>query len=128
MKQITREWIDKAEADWISAQRMLRARKKPHYETVCFQAHESAEKYLKARLQEAGVAFDRTLSLKKTMKLVFSVEPDWKSLPEDLSKLSPYTIDYLYPGKQANKAEAQDAISRCRRIRDFIRTAFGLPV
>jgi HEPN domain-containing protein len=128
MKQITQEWIDKAEGDWAGAQRAARARKNPSYSIACFHAYETADKYLKARLAEAGVQFERTLALKKTMKLALAVEPDWKEMQADLSKLSVYTIDYLYPGKQAGKDEAREAVDRCRRVRKVIRTAFRLPV
>ncbi len=128
MKQITKEWIEKAEGDWAVTLRLMRARKYPSYSIACFQAHESAEKYLKARLAEAGIAFEKTMSLRKTMKLVFSIEPDSKSLRKDLSKLLPFTIDYLYPGKQADKTDAQDAMDCCRRVRKAVRQSFGLPI
>ena len=36
MKQITTEWIAKAEKDWIGAQREARARKDPHFDLACF--------------------------------------------------------------------------------------------
>lgn len=128
MKQITKQWIKKAEDDWIVGQRLMRARKHLNYNAACFQAHESAEKYLKARLAEAGLIFEKTMSLRKTMKLLFSIEPDFKQLQRDLSKLLPFTIDYLYPGKQADKAEAQEAMDCCRRVRLTVRQSFGLSI
>lgn len=57
MKPITREWVDKAEGDYIAAQREVRARKNPVYDAACFHAQQCAEKYLKARLTEAGIRF-----------------------------------------------------------------------
>jgi HEPN domain-containing protein len=60
MKPITLEWIDKAEGDWFSAQREVRARKHPNYDAACFHSQQCAEKYLKARLQESGIAFKKT--------------------------------------------------------------------
>jgi hypothetical protein len=36
MKLATREWIEKAEADFISAGREYRARKKPNFDAACF--------------------------------------------------------------------------------------------
>jgi HEPN domain-containing protein len=56
MKPLTREWINKAEGDWIAAGLLLRARRNTNYDATCFHAQQSAEKYLKARLEEAGVA------------------------------------------------------------------------
>jgi HEPN domain-containing protein len=63
MKPITLEWINKAEGDWTSAQREYRARQRPNYDASCFHAQQCAEKYLKARLEEAGIAFGRTHNL-----------------------------------------------------------------
>ena len=50
MKQITQEWIAKAEGDWQDA-------------LSRYHAQQCAEKYLKARLDEAGSAFSKTHDL-----------------------------------------------------------------
>lgn len=63
MKQITQEWIAKAEGDWQDALSRYRARKYPNYDSTCFHAQQCAEKYLKARLDEAGSAFSKTHDL-----------------------------------------------------------------
>jgi HEPN domain-containing protein len=57
MKPLTAEWISKAENDFATALRESRVRKNVNYDAVCFHAQQCAEKYLKARLQEAGIAF-----------------------------------------------------------------------
>ena len=75
MKPITSEWVDKAEGDWHSAGRELRARTNPNYDAACFHAQQCAEKYLKARLQEAGVIFARTHNLIALWRLALAVEP-----------------------------------------------------
>lgn len=54
MKPAVREWIEKAEADFISAGREYRARKQPNFDAACFFAQQCVEKYLKARLVQAG--------------------------------------------------------------------------
>lgn len=59
MKPLTAEWIQKAEDDFIVAQKMLRARKYPVYDAVCFHAQQCAEKYLKAFIQEHGRIFQK---------------------------------------------------------------------
>jgi HEPN domain-containing protein len=53
MKPLTLESIEKAEGDFASAQREFRAKKFPNYDAACFNAQQCAEKYIKARLQEA---------------------------------------------------------------------------
>jgi HEPN domain-containing protein len=55
MKPITAEWVIKAEGDWASAQREVRARKHRNHDSACFHAQQCVEKYLKAWLQEAGI-------------------------------------------------------------------------
>jgi HEPN domain-containing protein len=41
--------VTKAEGDFLTAGRELRARKSPNYDAVCFHAQQCAEKYLKAK-------------------------------------------------------------------------------
>ncbi len=36
MKQITQEWMDKAEGDFATAQRELQVQQMPNYDAVCF--------------------------------------------------------------------------------------------
>ena len=60
MNPLTLEWIQKAEGDFITAGRELRARKFPNYDAVCFHSQQVAEKYLKAYLQESSVSIPKT--------------------------------------------------------------------
>jgi HEPN domain-containing protein len=73
MKPITREWISKAEGDWNAANLLIRARRKPNYDATCFHAQQCAEKYLKARLEEAGVVSGKTHDLSRLLSLVVRV-------------------------------------------------------
>ena len=59
MKAATRDWVDKAEGDFLAAAALARRRKIPLHVQVCFHSQQCAEKYLKARLEEAGVHFPR---------------------------------------------------------------------
>lgn len=52
MKPAVAEWVSKAEGDFLTGGRELRARKSPNYDAVCFHAQQCAEKYPKAVLQE----------------------------------------------------------------------------
>ena len=54
MKPLTLEWIDKAERDYETMERESRVSKNPNPDAVCFHAQQCVEKYLKARLCEAG--------------------------------------------------------------------------
>ena len=50
MNELTVEWIAKAEGDWTTTGRELRARRSPNYDAACFHAQQAAEKYLKVPL------------------------------------------------------------------------------
>ena len=128
MKPITLEWISKAEDDWHVAQMSYRARKHPSYDAAVFHAQQCVEKYLKARLEEAGTAFGRTHDLLALHQLVLPHEPGWTVLQPLLVFLNPFAVAYRYPGMTATKADARDALSNCRKVRRVIRLGFGLPV
>jgi HEPN domain-containing protein len=128
MKPTTQEWIDKAEGDWISAQREARARKQPNYDLACFASQQCAEKYLKACLDEANLAFRKTHDLEALLNLLLPSQAGLSGLLLDLQNLNDYAVDYRYPGQSADKLKAKDAIQRCRRVRRALRLSLGLPV
>jgi len=126
MKPLTREWIDKAEGDFATAQRELRARKFPNYDAVCFHAQQCAEKYIKARLQEADIRFPKIHDLSGLLDLVLPVEPFWEPLRPQLRMLTAYAIEYRYPGETADKETAREAVKLCKDFRKTVRQNFGL--
>ncbi len=79
MKPSTREWVKKAEADYQLALALSRRRKVTFHDHACFACQQSAEKYLKARLEEAGIVSPKTHDLKLLLKLVAPVEPLWSA-------------------------------------------------
>jgi len=128
MKPITLEWIDKAEGDWGSAQREYRARKRPNYDAACFHAQQCAEKYLKASLEEAGMAFSKTHNLTSLLTLALAAAPGWTILRPHLAALNAYSVAFRYPGSSATKNNARHALRDCREVRRIIRQSFGLPI
>jgi HEPN domain-containing protein len=56
MKPSTRQWVDKAEADYAAALLLRKSRKKHSRDIVCFHLQQCVEKYPKGRLEEAGIA------------------------------------------------------------------------
>ncbi|MBI3423030.1 MAG: HEPN domain-containing protein [Acidobacteria bacterium] len=110
MKAITAEWVVKAEGDWNAAQQLNRVRKDPNHDGVCFHCQQCVEKYLKARLVEAGLAFGRTHDLPVLHQLVLQAEPTWQGMQPALLVLNPYAVGYRYPGLTATKADAKAAI------------------
>ncbi len=128
MKAQTAEWVAKAEGDWNAARQLNRVRKDPNYDGVCFHCQQCVEKYLKARLEEAGRSFPKTHDLIKLLGMTVAVEPQWTVLHQFVVGLNPFAIGYRYPGLTATKADAKAAIQECRTIRRAVRTALGLPL
>jgi HEPN domain-containing protein len=126
MKTLTREWIEKAEADFRTATRELRARKGPNYDAVCFHAQQCVEKYLKARLQEADAGFEKTHNLIALLEEVLRIEPLWESMRTTLALLNAFGVAYRYPGESADKRTATEALRLCRGVRADVRSSLRL--
>ncbi len=126
MKPLTREWVEKAEGDFATATRELRARKAPNYDAACFHAQQCVEKYLKARLQEAETPFGRTHNLPALLDLLLSIEPAWEDMRPLLQALTVFAIDVRYPGERADKATAREAMTLCRQMRKQVRLSLKL--
>ena len=60
MSRIVQEWVEKAEGDFLTAQRELRADPNPNYDAACYHAQQCAEKLMKALLIKVGVTPPRT--------------------------------------------------------------------
>jgi HEPN domain-containing protein len=75
MHVLTAEWVAKAEGDFATAGREVRARNTPNYDAACFHAQQAAEKYLKAVLQEHGSTVPRTHNLITLLELVRLIDP-----------------------------------------------------
>jgi HEPN domain-containing protein len=126
MKQTTSEWVAKAEGDFAMVERESRARRNPNHDGVCFHAQQCAEKYLKARLCEAGISFAKVHDLTALLDQVVDMEPTWELYRVDLAYLSEFAVTYRYPGDSADRESALDARKRCRAFRDVARMALGL--
>jgi len=126
MKALTLEWIKKAEGDFNSCLREVRARSHPNHDSACFHAQQCVEKYLKARLQEAGLAFPKTHDLLELLKQILAAEPGWMTLNPALNQLVNYAVVFRYPGISASKADARKALTACRTVRRTVRRSLGL--
>lgn len=126
MNPLTSEWIGKAEGDWATAGRELRARKNPNFDAACFHAQQCAEKYLKALLQEWGIPFGKTHNLTALLTQVLERDTSWEKLREDLDPLTVYATVFRYPGESATKEAGREALKHCRRVREEARFTLGL--
>lgn len=107
-------------------EREARVRNNPSYDGVCFHAQQCAEKYLKARLSEADIAFTKTHSLVALLDEALHVEPLWETYREHLAYLGVYAVKFRYPGESADKTQALEARKFCRYFRRAAREALKL--
>ena len=126
MNELTLEWLEKAEGDYATAGRETRARRRPNYDAACFHAQQTAEKYLKAFLQEHGALFPRTHSLIELLELCLPLDASFEFLRDLLVLLDRYSVSYRYPGDSAGKDEARLAFRAATNVRSFTRAKLGV--
>ena len=122
MKPVAREWIAKAEADFLSAQREFRARKRPNYDAACFFAQQCVEKFLKALLAAQGIEFRKIHDVGELVILLPPrLRPAINGMEQD--RLTEYATVTRYPGdyEPLSLAEARQAVKIARRVRREVR-------
>jgi len=127
MKAATREWVRCAEEDFDVARSLMRRRTKTAANSIGFHSQQCAEKYLKARLEEAGLTTPKTHDLLALLQLVLTVEPLWASFAPALRGLNDFAVKFRYPGHRATRADARRALVDVRSFRTDARLSLGLP-
>ncbi len=125
MKQLTAEWLSKAEGDYTCVQREWRARKNPNYDALCFHAQQCVEKYLKACLQEKAKPVDRTHNLAALLDELVTSAPMLETLRDALLQLTVYSVAFRYPGESASRENARSARFLCESVRSALRQLLG---
>ena len=126
MNPLTIEWVTKAEGDFATAGRELRVRRSPNYDAVCFHAQQTAEKYLKALLQESDHQVPRTHILLDLLSLCLPIDESLLLIQNDLNMLDGYAVQFRYPGQSADRSEARAAYKNAIAVRNHIRRKMGL--
>ena len=125
MNETVKEWIAKAEADYATAGRELRASASPNFDAVCFHAQQSVEKLMKGLLIHLGVTPPKTHDLTQLDRLLAPVCPDWAWPVEDLRYLSRAAVSFRYPGEAAEYEEATLAVEKCTGMREKLLALLG---
>ncbi|HBI44473.1 MAG TPA: DNA-binding protein [Planctomycetales bacterium] len=126
MKKSTRAWVRKAESDFQLAAGIAR-RSEPFHDEQCFHCQQSAEKYLKALLEEFGLAVPRTHVLKDVLALLAPHHPSLVGFRRGLTFLTRFSVGIRYPGDSASKRQAASALRWAREVRVACRTLLGIP-
>jgi len=126
MNELTLEWIQKAEGDFIAASTLLRLAVEATSDAICFHCQQSAEKYSKAYLHFWGVEFPRTHNLAQLLTLCEEQDKDFKVIWPEMRALNSYGVEVRYPGSFTTLDEAEGAIDAAEQVRSFIRSKLGL--
>lgn len=125
MKRPTVQWIRKAEEDLRGANK-LAASAPPLRDLACFHCQQAAEKYLKALLQDHGVAVPKIHDLEELLDLLLPQDASLAPLRRILRSLTRYAVEYRYPGVWATTRQMKAALRHAKRVREEVRARLGL--
>ena len=120
--EFTIQWVEKAETDLNTAEYLCRSGGNYAY-AAAFHAQQAAEKGLKAFLVWHQIEFKKIHDIAALLGLASSAEPDLRNVLRDAESLTPYGVEYRYPGDypQVTIDLAEHALSIAARVRDEIR-------
>jgi HEPN domain-containing protein len=95
MNAVVKEWIGKAEGDYLTAMREADA-SPPNYDAVCFHAQQCIEKLFKALLTAKGTMPPKTHDLTVLDRLLSSICPEWHWPIEPLRIVHEITSRFVY--------------------------------
>lgn len=121
MREVTKEWIFKAEGDYRSANALLHEIEIPEIDSACFHCQQCAEKYIKAYLTEHDVEFPRNHDLVRLLELCLKVDESFEKIRNNLRKLESYGVIIRYPGLTVPLEMAHEAFENADKIRKFVR-------
>jgi HEPN domain-containing protein len=117
--------VRKAESDFVVANKLAQGRES-HHDEVCFHAQQSAEKYLKALLEELGQPVPRTHILEDLVLALTPFHPGLKSLRRGAKFLTRYAVETRYPGENATKRQAASALRWAEKVRAACRSLLSI--
>ncbi len=116
-EKLAREWLKKAHGDLIVAC-LLIENQQIQLDAGVYHSQQAAEKALKAALTWRELVFPKTHDLKILLRLLLPVEPSLGTHESGCEKLTPYAIQFRYPGdlEHPPEAEAKEALAYASRI------------
>lgn len=121
MREVTKEWIVKAEGDYRSAEVLLYQIEVPEIDTACFHCQQCAEKYIKAFLTEHDIDFPRNHDLIRLLGLCLTVDEGFEKIRDNLRRLESYGVIIRYPGLTVPLEMAHEAFENSSKVRGFMR-------
>jgi len=121
--EFTREWLQKAEGDFKTAGHLFQSGT-DFLDGATFHSQQAAEKYLKAFLVWHQIEFPKTHDLEALLRLAGKVDDKILEILRDAVTLTPYGVDYRYPGDypEVTRNDAERALGLADRVRAEVRS------
>jgi HEPN domain-containing protein len=116
MSEELHQWLERAEADFTSAQFNLTA-PTPNPGLVMFLCQQCIEKLMKGVLVRNGDTPPKTHSLLSLSKRLARFEAGWKWDERELVWLTKGAVDFRYPGMGPDQSASKPAFELAERLR-----------
>jgi HEPN domain-containing protein len=118
---LTRQWIEKAEEDLLTAEHLLTIGQHCPFAVVGFHAQQCTEKYIKALLVSLSINFPKIHDIGELTRLL----PSGYSMLLEKSQqeqLTDYATVGRYPGwEPITQTDAKEAVALARKVREAVR-------
>ena len=121
MREITKEWVVKAEDDFRAAGVLLYEIEIPVVDAACFHCQQCAEKYVKAYLEEHESDFPRNHNLMQLLDLCIRLDAGFETIRGFLQSLEHYAVTVRYPGLRVPFDLGKQAYKDATYVRKFVR-------
>ena len=115
------QWLRKAKHDLSSASVLLGSDIES-FESIGFHAQQAVEKLIKAVLVRHQVEFPKTHDIAQLRNIALKVEPDLSRKLEQAEALTPYGVEFRYPGEfpDLTREQAQSALQIAQQTKQLI--------
>jgi HEPN domain-containing protein len=120
MHEETRAWISRANKDLMTAGFALHSVDGPLPVTTALHCQQSAEKYLKAFLQEHNIRFSGQYHLCPLLESCISADPSFEVLRAQVNQLDGYSIASRYPKAENSMQFRNEALDAAKQVKEFI--------
>ncbi len=120
--KLIKQWVEKAEEDFRTAEYLLVFKEDCPLNAVCFHSQQCVEKYIKALLVYCSIQFPKSHDVVELLNLVtHNYRPDLSI--DDLAIINRYAVDTRYPGEWEiiTRQEAEESVTIAKDVRQKIR-------
>jgi HEPN domain-containing protein len=118
--KVIHEWISKAEQDRTASKTLIKNKRQTTYDVICFHCQQCIEKYLKSYLIYRNTPFPKSHDLMGILDIIVQKDGTFELIRDLIKPLSKFAIRFRYPGEEAKRPEAKQAIEIMEKARSFI--------